>query len=151
MISDVTSCEILPCYFSDHDSVDLFFDAKDVPSHGPGVWWLNLELLKDAEFCETIIRTISEHEKFQCYFSSLHDWWDFVKLSFKDIPQDFGKSKQQKLHRVKVNATNALIRAKLGEHAWVGRPWPRFLVKEGVFPQNSAEPDKKSSNSMRVV
>ena len=112
MISDVTRCEILPCYFSDHDSVELIFDAKNVSSHGPGVWWLNLELLKDAEFCESILRTISEHEKFQCYFSSSHDWWDFLKLSFKDLAQASGKRKQRELHRVKVNAINALISAK---------------------------------------
>ena len=112
LVSTVIRCEILPCVFSDHDSVDLVFEAENVFSHGPGVWRLNLALLQDTEFCEMVSRTITEHVEFQLCFPSLHDWWDFLKTSFKDIAQDFGKRKQTKLNRDKVNLTNLLIKAK---------------------------------------
>ena len=112
LVPNVTRCEILPCIFSDHDSVDLMFDIENVFSHGPGVRRLNLDLLQDADFCETIKQVIAQHLEFQCCFPSVHDWWDFLKISFKDIAQDFGKSKQRKLNQDKVTATNFLIKAK---------------------------------------
>ena len=94
VIPTVIRCEILACYFSDHDSVDLVFDVKCVSSHGPGLWWLNIELLHDTEFCNLISRMISKHVEFQCCFPSVHEWWDFLKISFRDIAQAFGKCKQ---------------------------------------------------------
>ena len=105
-------CEILPGYFFDHDCVDLVFDVKNVSSHGPGLWRLNIELLQDTEFCNLISRTISKHVKFQCCFPSVHKWWDFLKISFRDTALAFGKSKQTRLNRDKVTATNLLIKAK---------------------------------------
>jgi len=101
----------LPSFFSVHDSVVLIFNAKDFSSHRPGVWWLNFGLLQDTHFCEVITKTISEHVEYQC-FPSLHDWWDFLKISFRDIAQDFSKQKQRNLNPEKMTATNLLIKAK---------------------------------------
>jgi len=112
LVPTVTRCEISPSFFSDHDSVDLVFDGKDFSSHGPGVWRLNLSLLQDTHFCEVITKTISEHVEYQRCFPSLHDWWDFLKDSFRDIAQDFSKRKQRNLNREKTTATNSLIKAK---------------------------------------
>ena len=112
LVSSVIRCDIFPCVFSDHDSVDLIFEVENVSSHGPGVWRLNLALLQDTEFCEMISRIISNFVEYQRCFPSLHDWWDFLKTSFKDIAQDFGKRKQKKLNHDKVIATNLLIQAK---------------------------------------
>lgn len=50
--------------------------------------------------------------EYQRCFPSLHEWWDFLKDSFKDIAQDFGTKKQKQLNYAKVNATNLLIKAK---------------------------------------
>ena len=50
--------------------------------------------------------------EYQRCFPSLHDWWDVLKNSFKDILQDFGKQKQKELNHAKVTATNLLIQAK---------------------------------------
>ena len=108
----MVKCEILPCFFSDHDSVDLVFDVENVFSHGPGVWKLNLELLQDSDFCEKIVQMISKLVDYQRCFPSLHEWWDFSKSSFKDIAQVFSKNKQTRLNRDRVNATNLLIKAK---------------------------------------
>ena len=48
-------CEILPCVFSDHDSVHLELNLDNVYSHSPGVWRLNLDLLSDKDFCAVIV------------------------------------------------------------------------------------------------
>ena len=95
LVSTVISCEILPLLFSDHDSVELVFDVTDFSSHGTGIWRLNLELLHDVEFCELITKTISEHVEYQHCFPTLHEWWDFMKVSFQDIARDFSKRKQR--------------------------------------------------------
>ena len=81
-------------------------------SHGPGVWRLNLALLEDTDTCDTILETINELVEYQRCFPSLHKWWDFLKNSFKDIAQDFGKKKQKQLNYAKVQVTNLLIKAK---------------------------------------
>ena len=39
---------------SDHDSVHLSLDLHDVYTRGPGIWRLNLHLLKDELFCSEI-------------------------------------------------------------------------------------------------
>ena len=84
----------------------MIFEVENVSSHGPGVWWLNLALIQDTELCKTISQTISKFVEYQQCFPSLHDWWDFLKTSFKDIAQDFGKRKQKELNNAKVTATN---------------------------------------------
>ena len=50
LVSNVIKCDIFPCVFSDHDSVDLILEVENVPSHRPGVWRLNIALLHDTEF-----------------------------------------------------------------------------------------------------
>ena len=82
LVGNVSKCEILPCVFSDHDFVDLHFDVENVFSHGPGVRRLNLALLQDTDFCATIIQTITKLVEYQRCFPSLHEWWDFLKISF---------------------------------------------------------------------
>ena len=67
------SCEILPCVFSDHND----------SSHGPGLWRVNLELLKDDNFCNLISKTIKNHVLYQEAFTTIFDWWDFLKESIK--------------------------------------------------------------------
>lgn len=76
------------------------------------MWRLNLALLQDTDFCEPIVQTITKLVVYQRCFPSLHEWWDFLKNSFKGIAQDFGKKKQKQWNYVKVDATNLLIKAK---------------------------------------
>ena len=51
------TCEIFPFVLSDHDSVHLPLDLRDVYTRGPGIWRLNLDLLKDELFCSQIFGT----------------------------------------------------------------------------------------------
>ena len=56
LLNNPFSCEIYPCFFSDHDSVEFSVDLANVNNHGPGVWRLNLDLLNDEVFCSNIIK-----------------------------------------------------------------------------------------------
>ena len=66
--------EIFPFVLSDHDSVHLSLDLHDIYTHGPGIWRLNLDLLKDELFCLQISELISAHVDFMEAFPSIHEW-----------------------------------------------------------------------------
>lgn len=108
LVDRTTYCEISPCSFSDHDSVELRFDLQNVFSHGPGIWRLNLELLEEENFCAMISELIRKRILHQEAFPSIHDWWDFLKDSVNIAAQNFGRDKQRRLNRDKVRITNAL-------------------------------------------
>ena len=127
LVSSIIRCDIFPCVFSDHDSVDLIFDVENVSSHGLGVWRLNIALLQGTEFCELITLIISSFVEYQRCFSSLHVWWDFLRTSFKDIAQDFGKRKQKQLNYAKVTVTNLLIQAK--HDLLAGDDWAKIRIE----------------------
>ena len=105
-------CDIRPCIFSDHDSVDLELELQNVFSHGPGIWRLNLDLLDDENFCIMISGIISKHAQLRETFPSIHEWWDFLKDFVKYTAKKYGRDKQRKLNSEKVTATNCLINAK---------------------------------------
>jgi len=112
LVPHVLGCEILPCVFSDHDSVNLIINLCDVFSHVPGLWRLNLDLLEDENFCTQVEEIIENHILFQDSFPNIHEWWHFLKTSLKFAAQKFSKSKQRKFNSDKVRATNLLIAAK---------------------------------------
>ena len=50
----VSSCDIVACPFSDHCAVVMSVRVPEVPSHGPGVWKLNLSVLNDPDYVSLI-------------------------------------------------------------------------------------------------
>ena len=112
LFSNIKLCDIRPCIFSDHDSVDLELELQNVFSHGPGIWRLNLDLLDDENFCIMISGIISKHAQLRETFPSIHEWWDFLKDFVKYTAKKYGRDKQRKLNSEKVTATNRLINAK---------------------------------------
>ena len=55
-VPSVSSCDIVACPFSDHCAVVMSVCVPEVPSHGPGVWKLNLSVLNDPEYISLIIK-----------------------------------------------------------------------------------------------
>ena len=53
-VPSVSSCDIVACPFSDHCAVVMSVRVPEVPSHGPGVWKLNLSVLNDPEYISLI-------------------------------------------------------------------------------------------------
>ena len=119
-------CEILPCVFSDHDSVHHELNLDSVYPHGPGVWQLNLELLSNKDFCAVIVDGIQRHVSFKPAFPSLHHWWELLKDCIRKTAIDFGKQKFQKINSDRVRLTNSLITAR--RQLVAGNTKPRFTI-----------------------
>ena len=49
-VPSVSSSDIVACPFSDHCAVVTSVCVPEVPSHGPGVWKLNLSVLNDPDY-----------------------------------------------------------------------------------------------------
>ena len=107
-----SAIEISACVFSDHDSVSLSVDLDNVPTHGPGIWRLNLDLLSDEEFCNLITQLIQKLLPYQHAFPSLHEWWDFLKNEIKITAIFFSRDKQRRLNHAKIRALNRLTDTK---------------------------------------
>ena len=72
MSVNARTCEIFPFVLSDHDSVHVSLDLPDVYARGPGIWRLNLDLLKDELFCSQIAELIFAHVDFMEAFRSIY-------------------------------------------------------------------------------
>ena len=81
---------------SDHDSVHLSLDLHHVYTRGPGIWRLNLDLLKNELFCLQILELISAHVDFMEAIPFIHEWWDFLKESIRETALIFGREKSHK-------------------------------------------------------
>ena len=103
-------CDISPCPISDHDFVSLVFDIPTGVKRGPGVWNFNNSLLKNKDFCTSIEKLIDCHLRFLPSFTSLQDWWEFLKLSIKEESIVFSRNKRRRLRKEKVFLKNKLIR-----------------------------------------
>ena len=60
LCEQVTTCQIYPCVYSNHDFVFLDLNLQGAFRHGPGVWKFNNSLLQDEGFCSLIYELI-EH------------------------------------------------------------------------------------------
>ena len=99
-------CDISPCPISDHDFVSLVFDIPTGFKRGPGVWNFNNSLLKNKDFCTSIEKLIDCHLRFLPSFTSLQDWWEFLKLSIKEESIVFSCNKRRRLCKEKVFLKN---------------------------------------------
>ena len=112
LVQFISSSSIRPCCFSDHDLVDLVIDLSQFSPQGPGLWKFNNSLLADADFCDHLSSRISDLANCISRFSSLKNWWEFLKLSLKEECINFAKQKRTELNREKVTLTNRLILCK---------------------------------------
>ena len=140
-------CEILPCVFSDHDSVNLELNLDNVYSHGPGVWRLNLDFLSDKDFCAVIVDLIQGHVSLKPAFPSLHDWWELLKDSIRRIAIVFGKQKFRKINSERVRLTNSLIIAK--RQLVAGNSTARFTIERLESQLNAINLQQQKSAQVR--
>lgn len=112
LVSTLTSCEISPCVFSDHDFVTLDVDMSHVQDFGPGVWKFNNSLLEDRSYCDFITNLINQHLDFKHVFISVKDFWESLKEVIRSRTIEFSKAKRSELSRERVRITNQLIKFK---------------------------------------
>ena len=78
-VSSVSSCDLLPCPFSDHCAVLLSVSVPDAVPPGPGLWKLNTSILKEDEYIKIIPDFWSEWRTRTHRFPSLAKWWEAGK------------------------------------------------------------------------
>jgi len=108
----LSSCEILPCVFSDHEFVILDVDISHAFDFGPGVWKFNNSLLDDRIYCDLVIELINQHLCFKHVFISVKDFWESLKEVIKSRTIEFSKAKRRELSRERVCITNRLVKLK---------------------------------------
>ena len=103
LLSPGIECHISPCLISDHDFVSLVFDTTTPPgSNTARVCGILIILLKDKDFCTSIEKLIDCHLRFLPSFTSLQDWWKFLKLSIKEESIVFSRNKRRRLCKEQV-------------------------------------------------
>ena len=94
-ISSISSCEIVPCPFSDHSLVLLNSSIPFIIPKGPGRWLLNKSLLLDASFSHEVKDFWTSWRTRKSSYPSLLEWWDTGKMKIKGIAVTHGASKKR--------------------------------------------------------
>ena len=84
-VSSVSSCNTVPCPFSDHCGVCLSLSIPDAVPPGPGFWKLNTSVLNDPEYVALISDAWSSWRRSISRFPSLWKWWDAGKSLVKGL------------------------------------------------------------------
>ena len=105
----MTSCEIRPCVYSDHEFVFLELNLHTATPRGPGVWKFNNSLLQDEKFCSAISDLITQFLRFRSSFPSDLILWDRLKQEIKSFTINYSRERWRHLSREKILITNRLI------------------------------------------
>ena len=81
----VSSCDIVPCPFSDYAAVVLSFSPPVPIPCGSGGWKCNVSVLQDLELRSNIESFWLYWRTRQPFFPSLGKWWDMGKRLIKSI------------------------------------------------------------------
>ena len=111
-VSKVSSYQILPCVFSDHDFVKLDLSLEGIVKYGTGVWRFNNPLLSNADFKLLLKHTIADFKAKIPDFVSLRDWWDSLKIEIRKTCIGFSVRQHRLQNRNRFVLTKRLIRAK---------------------------------------
>ena len=84
-VASVSSCDILPCPFSDHCALALSIDPPNATPPGPGLWKINSALLQDSDYVSTITDFWLDWRTRKGDFPSLAKWWDVGKSKIKGL------------------------------------------------------------------
>ena len=84
-VTSASSCDILPCPFSDHCASAFSLEPPGVVPPGPGLWKLNASVLLDVEYCSTIRDFWVGWRLRKGDFPSLVKWRDAGKAKIKGL------------------------------------------------------------------
>ena len=109
-VSSVSSCDILPCSFSDHCAVLFCVSVPEVIPPGPGLWKLNISILEEDEYAASVASFWQNWRCCKDLFSSLSEWWEAGKSRLKGLTISYcsGRSSQSSQARS--------LLARLAEH-----------------------------------
>ena len=105
----VLKSNILPGFSSDHAAPQIMVDVKK-PNSGKGFWKLNVSLLDNPEYCDTIIKCIEEVKK-ENPDTDGPLLWDTVKCKIRGASVKFSaRVKRDRVNKLKT-LENLLIKA----------------------------------------
>ena len=81
----VSSCDILPCPYSDHSAVSFVCPIPSPLPRGPGRWIFNVSLLADSDFGEVVKCFWRSWQACKLSFNSIQEWWDRGKEKLKGL------------------------------------------------------------------
>ena len=91
----ISSCDIVPCPYSDHSAVLLQVSPPSPFPRGPGRWKLNVSILTDDDFILSVKNFWRNWQLQKTSFSSLQRWWDRGKELLKGLAINFCTQKSQ--------------------------------------------------------
>ena len=109
-VSSVSSCEIVPCPFSDHCALLLSLSVPDVVPPGPGLWKLNISILAESAYFTLISSAWQDWRSSIPRFASLAKWWEGGKSLIK------GLTIRYCCERSKTRSANRELLVRLIEH-----------------------------------
>ena len=97
----VESCELIPCPFSDPCAVSLVCPIPEPIPRGPGRWKLNVSILSDQSFKDSVSSFWSIWRGRKSSFESIQEWWDIGKGKLKGLAIRFcaSRAKSRSLER----------------------------------------------------
>ena len=84
-VSSVSSCDVIPCPFSDHCAVLFCVSVPDVVAPGPGLWKLNTSVLEDEGYVSAVTNFWSGWRNMKGLYPSLAKWWEEGKSRVKAL------------------------------------------------------------------
>ena len=94
-VSSVSSCEIIPCPYSDHCAVLFCVSIPDTIPPGPGLWKLNTSVLEEEEYVRLITDFWVDWKRQKYLFQSLGKWWDAGKAKVKGLSISYCAARSQ--------------------------------------------------------
>lgn len=80
---EVVESSLKPVFFSDHVKVDCVVKINGSSMRGPGLWKLNINLLKDSTVVSKLREKLNHWKSLQELYSSVGDWWEDLKIRIR--------------------------------------------------------------------
>ena len=145
-VSSVSSCEIVPCPFSDHCAVVFCVSVPDVVPPGPGLWKLNISILEEEGFVNIVNNFWADWRRQKHRFPSPAKWWEAGKSAIKGLSIKYCSSRSSAF------SVKRDILSKLASHLKVkvdGGMLSLFRTYQSVLCQ-LADLDKEVARGVQV-
>ena len=138
----VSSCSIVPCPVSDHDATFLGSSIPESFPRSPGKWNLNVFILKNPVFFQTVSDFWPRRRSRKPSFSSLQDWWDRDKEHLKSLAVRHcsGSHNERPLSRPVLSALACHLKGRIDDRVVFLMPvYERVLAQLASFDLAEAE------------
>lgn len=99
---------LVPVFFSDHLMLSCRLEFKSMVSVGKGVWKLNVQLLEDERIRKEFLRKYEGWQTLKGFFSSIVDWWEWMKGNVKSFFIQEGRKKAERSRRLQAKLQREL-------------------------------------------